>query len=286
MKLGVMSTLYQYIGLPVESYLKGIKDLGLNYIDLMTISDLKVNYLNNEKVKQVKSLLDETQLIPSCFIANVGGNGASSNKDLQKRTIDNVCKAIDVASDLGFPMVLFFPGEKESVTQYQKSWDNMRFYVDSILKKAVEKDIILTYENNPRIFRMLTSTDEAVKLHDEFTSTNLKVTVDIGHLTVLRESPAEIRKIKGKVIHAHITDNDSTTDTNETLGTGYTPIAECLQELKDAQIGETAKQRGLEPVAVIELNSPEKICLKSSHNLLVQSLDYLKNDLKMANLEF
>lgn len=285
MKLGVMSTLYQYIGLPVEEYLQPVKDLGLNYIDLMTINDLKIRHLDNERVKQVKKALDQSGLIPSCFIANVGGNGASSNEELQNKTIEAVYRAIDVASDLGFPLTLFFPGEKESGTPIEKSWENMKFYVDKLLTKAVKKNIILTFENNPRIFRMLNSTDEVVKLLDEFSSPNLKVTVDIGHLTIIRESPMEIRKLKGQVIHAHITDNDGTTDTNETLGTGYTPIAECLEELKLAQIEETAKQCGVEAVAVIELNSPEKISLKSSPNMLKRSLDYLKNELKMLNLE-
>jgi sugar phosphate isomerase/epimerase len=134
----------------------------------------------------------------------------------------------------------------------------------------------LTFENNPRIFRMVNSTDEAVRLIREVPSRFLQVTVDIGHFSVIRESPAEIRKLAGRVIHAHITDNDGTADTNETLGTGVSPIVECLRELHAAGIDQAAQAGGFEAVGVVELNSPEKLSLRSVDSVLDRSLEHLR----------
>jgi len=78
------------------------------------------------------------------------------------------------------------------------------------------------------------------------------------------------------VIHAHITDNDGTADTNEALGTGVSPIVECLQELRDAGIDQAARQRGFESVGVVELNSPEKLSLRSVDSILDRSVEYLQ----------
>ena len=147
-------------------------------------------------------------------------------------------KAIERASQLGFPMVLFFPGEKEPGTPPPNAWENMRSFVEQILRRAEQERIVLTFENNPRIFRMINSTDETARLLRELSSPFLQATVDIGHFSVIRESATEIRKLAGTVIHAHITDNDGTADTNEALGTGVAPIAECLQELHAAGVDE------------------------------------------------
>jgi len=276
MKLGVMSTMYQFVNLPTAEYLERFAKRGLKYVDLMTIGDLQLRYLSQEAVDSLRRTMHRLEMVPSCFIANVGGNGASSNIELRDRAVRLVSEAIKIASQLGFPMVLFFPGEKEPGTPPAKAWENMRSFAEQILRRAEQERIVLTFENNPRIFRMINSTDETARLLRELPSPFLQATVDIGHFSVIREPATEIRKLAGKVVHAHITDNDGTADTNEALGTGIAPIVECLQELHAAGVDETARQHGFEPVGVVELNSPEKLSLRSVDSILDRSLEYLQ----------
>lgn len=276
MKLGVMSTMYQFINVPTAEYLERFAKRGLKHVDLMTIGDLQLRYLSNEAMDGLRRAMNRLEMVPSCFIANVGGNGASSDNELRDKAVQLVGKAIEAASQLGFPMVLFFPGEKEPGTPPAKAWENMRSSAEQILRRAERERIVLTFENNPRIFRMINSTDETARLLRELSSPFLQATVDIGHFSVIRESATEIRKLAGNVVHAHITDNDGTADTNEALGTGIAPIRECLQELQAAGIDQAARQRGFEPVGVVELNSPEKLCLRSVDSILDRSVEYLR----------
>jgi len=276
MKLGAMSTMYQFVNVPAAEYLERFAKRGLKYVDLMTVGDLQLRYLSQEAVDGLRRTMHRLEMVPSCFIANVGGNGASSNIELRDRAVRLVSEAIGFASQLGFPMVLFFPGEKEPGTPPTKAWENMRSFVEQILRRAEQERIVLTFENNPRIFRMINSTDETARLLRELPSPFLQATVDIGHFSVIRESATEIRKLAGKVVHAHITDNDGTADTNEALGTGIAPIVEYLQELHAAGVDETARQLGFEPVGVVELNSPEKLSLRSVDSTLDRSLEYLQ----------
>jgi sugar phosphate isomerase/epimerase len=275
MKLGVMSTMYQFVNVPTAEFLERFAKRGLKHVDLMTIGDLQLRYLSREAVDSLRQTMNRLEMLPSCFIANVGGNGASSNVELRDRAVQLVSSAIGIASQLGFPMVLFFPGEREPGTPPTKAWENMRSSAEQILRRAEKERIVLTFENNPRIFRMINSTEETARLLRELPSPFLQATVDIGHFSVIRESATEIRKLAGNVVHAHITDNDGTSDTNETLGTGISPIVECLHELRAAGIDETARQHALEPVGVIEINSPEKLSLRSVDNILDRSLEYL-----------
>jgi hypothetical protein len=53
-------------------------------------------------------------------------------------------------------------------------------------------------------------------------------------------------------------------------------IVECLQELRAAGVDQTARQMGVEPVGVVELNSPEKLSLRSVDSILDRSLEYLR----------
>jgi len=274
-KLGAMSTMYQFVNVPTPEYLERFAKRGLKYLDLMTIGDLQLRYLTAEALESLRRTMDRLGMVPSCFIANVGGNGASSTVELRDRAVRLVSEAIGIASDLGFPMLLFFPGEKEPGTPPAQAWENMRSFVEQILRRAEQKRIVLTFENNPRIFRLVNSTDEVVRLLQELPSPLLQATVDIGHFSVIRESATEIRKLAGRVVHAHLTDNDGTADTNETLGTGISPIVECLQELRAAGVDQTARRLGVEPVGVIELNSPEKLSLRSVDSILDRSVEYL-----------
>ena len=276
MKLGVMSTMYQFVNLPTTEYLERFAKRGLKYVDLVTIGDLQLRYLSPEAVDSLRQTMNRLEMVPSCFIANVGGNGASSNAELRDRAVRLVSEAIKIASQLSFPMVLFFPGEKEPGTPPLKAWENMRSFVEQILRRAEQERRVLTFENNPRIFRMINSTEETARLLRELPSPFLQATVDIGHYSVIRESATEIRKLAGKVVHAHITDNDGTADTNEALGTGIAPIVECLQELQAAGVDPSARQLGFEPVGVIELNSPEKLSLRSVDSILDRSVEYLR----------
>lgn len=276
MKLGAMSTMYQFINLPTPEYLERFAKRGLKYVDLMTIGDLQLRYLSSEQLDLVRRTIQRLELTPSCFIANVGGNGASASLELRDRAVQSVSKAIDAAAALGFPLLLFFPGEKEPGTPPAQAWEHMRGSVERLLRHAEERRVILTFENNPRIFRMVNSTEETARLLREVPSRFLQATVDIGHFSVIREAATEIRKLAGRVVHAHITDNDGTADTNEALGTGVAPIVECLQELQSAGMDQAARQLGVEPVAVVELNSPEKLSLRSVDGLLDRSLEYLR----------
>jgi len=276
MNLGAMSSMYSYVGITSERYLEIFAQFNLGYIDIMTVGDLQTRYLNPEAVERLQNNITKLKLIPSCLIANVKGNGASSNEEFRNKTAEAVIQVIRIASQVGFPIVHLNLGEKEVGISHQQAWDNMKMYIWRCLECAEKERIILSFESNPRIFRMVNSTDEVARLLKEISSPYFKATVDIGHMTICREDPSEILKLKGQIIHAHITDNDGTSDTNETLGTGITPIAECLEKLYLAGIDDTARQCGFEPVAVIEIGSPDKLSLRSVDNILARSLEYLK----------
>ncbi len=83
MKLGVMSTMYQFVNVPTAEYLERFVKRGLKYVDLMTIGDLQLRYLSHEAVDSLRQTMKRLEMVPSCFIANVGGNGASSNVELR-----------------------------------------------------------------------------------------------------------------------------------------------------------------------------------------------------------
>ena len=87
MKLGAMSTMYQFLNVATTEYLERFAARGLKYVDLMTIGDLQLRYLSHEVVESLRQTMSRLDMRPSCFIANVGGNGASSNIELRDRAV-------------------------------------------------------------------------------------------------------------------------------------------------------------------------------------------------------
>ena len=62
---------------PPRSTLERFAKRGLKYVDLMTIGDLELRYPSKEAVDILRQTMNRLEIVPSCFIANVGGNGAT-----------------------------------------------------------------------------------------------------------------------------------------------------------------------------------------------------------------
>ena len=126
MKLGVMSTMYQFVNVPTAECLERYAKRGLKYVDLMTIGDLQLRYLSHEAVDSLRQTMNRLGMRPSCFIAHVGGNGASANIELCERATRLVSDAIGVASQLGFPAELEKRGQHSRSEPGVPSTDRFR----------------------------------------------------------------------------------------------------------------------------------------------------------------
>ena len=69
---------------------------------------------------------------------------------------------------------------------------------------------------------------------------NVKVTVDISHMWLMRILPAEIGRLRGRIAHVHIADCDGINHGDLPPGRGNTPFGEYIAAIRDTGFVGTA----------------------------------------------
>ena len=87
-------------------------------------------------------------------------------------------------------------------------------------------------ELEPFPLSILNDVDSMASFVDEVGSPAIQANIDISHLVLAGVEPAELRKLKGKAIHVHISDCDGKIHGDLPPGRGVVPFEGYLEEIK------------------------------------------------------
>ena len=82
----------------------------------------------------------------------------------------------------------------------------------------------------------LNSIPEMIRFVDECNHPRVKANIDISHLVLSDTSPADVKKLKGKAIHVHLSDCDGKVHGDLPPGRGVVKFAPYLQAIKELEI--------------------------------------------------
>ena len=172
--------------------------------------------LSNEKLKQIKSSLENKKLLVSNINANTvlgwnlkNGNDekfepslSNKNETLRKWRVEYTKKAIEVAAELSAPSVCITSGIKNTeifeneMTQINKS-------LSEILEFAEKNSILICMEYEPGL--LIEKSHDVFEVSKNFK--NLGLNLDTCHVEVSNEDFSKvIHKFKDKIFHTHISD--------------------------------------------------------------------------------
>jgi sugar phosphate isomerase/epimerase len=120
----------------------------------------------------------------------------------RERRIDLLCRAVDVAEELGAPVVSMWSG-----TGPQDAWDLLVEGVDRVLTHATRAGVTLAFEPEPGM--LVERLEDYERLERELGHPDaLAITLDIGHCICNEdESPEDcIRRAGDRLAHVHIED--------------------------------------------------------------------------------
>ena len=106
---------------------------------------------------------------------------------------------------------------------------------------------------------------------------NLFANVDVGHLAITREPPVALEKLRGRVLHVHISDNNGKIHANYIIGKGVTCIPGYIKKLIEMGIDETCAQHGEVTVASMELGEIGQE-IKDPDEYVRESLEYMEKN--------
>src|SRR6478672_4486286 len=217
MKLGLINSAWVQANQPTVCGLRMTKELGFDTIDIF--------------VDRLK--------LPIVSIACVAVGLIDFNPSVQRFHIDRVKKYLDLAYEYQAKNVLLVLGEyiwNQEVIPPAEQWrmgvENCRILGDYAANLGVQ----IALELEPFHLSLVNSVETMVRFLDDCNHEAVQANIDVSHLLLAKVEPAELRRLKGKAIHVHISDCDGKKHGDLPPGRGVVNFGPYLKEIKDLGI--------------------------------------------------
>jgi sugar phosphate isomerase/epimerase len=137
----------------------------------------------------------------------------------------------------------FVPGEymfQKKLLPPQSEWDLVVDATRQVGRHAAERGLELAIELLPFEFAFIKSIDDMERFLDEIGLDNVKATIDISHMWLMRIAPEQMNRLRGRIAHVHVSDCDGFNHGDLPPGRGNTPFAEYVAAIRDAGFSGTA----------------------------------------------
>jgi sugar phosphate isomerase/epimerase len=231
MKLGIINSAFYQAGVDTATGLKHIARIGFDCVDIHTeacdISKKEINLVANTCEKLGLPIIS----LPVCSLGL-----ADFAAPVREFHIERTKRFIDLAHTWGAKNVLLVLGEymwQREVIPTEAQWNWALKTCRHIGDYADKKKIDIALELEPFRLSLLNSVDAMVRFVDECDHPRIRANIDISHLVLSDTSAAEVKKLKGKAIHVHLSDCDGKVHGDLPPGRGVVKFGPYLQAIKE-----------------------------------------------------
>lgn len=254
MKLGVITSLWAWAeNLSLGQTLERIAALGIRYVDILGFLHGDRLLLSPSEKRRILERLQSLSLIPCSLVLLPPGNIASQDESEVKACWEYIRAGMEFMAFLGGDQVLFNGGKRTFSVPHQKSWDKAVTFMRRASEYAQEAGVFITLEAEPYVYFLVNDLDSTLRMVGEVDHPHFLAAVDLGHMNLSRDAPWALERLKGRIAHIHLSENDGLVHANQIIGTGTVPTGEYLQVLRDLRVEEECAEREIELVAALEL---------------------------------
>jgi len=237
MKLGLINSAWAQAGRETAFGIRMTKEIGFDTIDIFADpldTDAKER-------KLIKGECDRAGL-PIVSVACVAVGLVDFNPSVQRFHVNRVRRYLDMCKDFGADNLLLVLGEyiwEQQVIPPAEQWkigvDNTRVLGEHARTLGLE----IAIELEPFKLSLINSVDNMLRFLDDVGLPNVLANCDISHLHLVRAPFEDVRRLKGKIAHVHLSDCDGHVHGDLPPGRGVTPIKEYLKEIRDTGFDRT-----------------------------------------------
>jgi len=280
MRLGINNSIWEITGIGLHKSLDRINSLGFKYVDVLAYGSGDPRVLNQDERRKIAYKFQDLGLTSSGMVMLVPGNIASNDAKERERCLSYLKSCTEFQAELGGRQVLlgFGGGWKTLETGREEAWVNSVNFIKDYCEWLSNFDIFLTLELDPSVYYVINDTISMAKMIEDVDVPNLFANIDIGHLAITREPPKTLEKLKNRILHVHISDNDGKAHANWIIGRGVTRVSDYLRKLNKMGIDKTCNRYNEAAVASLELGEiGQKI--QDPDQYVRESLEYLSNNI-------
>jgi D-psicose/D-tagatose/L-ribulose 3-epimerase len=234
MKLGLINSAWAQAGKNTAWGIQQTKDLGFDTIDIFT-DPLDIDIRERQLIKRECDRVG----LPIVSIACVAVGLIDFNPSVQRFSIDRVKAYLDLAYEFAAKNVLLVLGEyiwNREVIPPAEQWKTGVANCRQLAEYAETLGVQIALELEPFHQSLLNTVDSMSQFITDVGHPALQANIDISHLRLMNIAPIELRKLKGKAIHVHISDCDGKVHGDLPPGRGVVDFIPYLQEIKDLGI--------------------------------------------------
>ncbi len=234
MRLGIINSAFVHAGVDTAAGLKHIARIGFDCVDIHTeavgISQKEISIVARTCAKLNLPIIS----LPVCSLGL-----ADFSEPVRNFHIERTKKFIDLAKTWQAKNVLLVLGEylwQREVIPPQSQWQWAIETCRRIGDYADKKKIDIALELEPFRLSLLNSINAMVRFVDECNHPRIRANLDISHLVLSDNGPEQVKKLKGKAIHIHLSDCDGKVHGDLPPGRGVVKFAPYLQAIKDLKM--------------------------------------------------
>jgi D-psicose/D-tagatose/L-ribulose 3-epimerase len=271
MKLGLINSAWAQAGRDTAFGIRMTREIGFDTIDIFT-DPLDIDIKERRLVKRE---CDKAGL-PIVSVACVAVGLVDFNPSVQRFHLHRCQAYLDLVYEFEARNLLLVLGEyiwQQEVIPPQEQWATAVRNLKALGDYAGNLGVQIALELEPFPLSLLNNVDSMVRFIDDVNHPAVKANIDVSHLQLARTRPEELRRLKGKAIHVHISDCDGKRHGDLPPGRGVVDFGPYLREIKDL---------GIDGAVSIELEySPEPDKIADWVREAYQATDRL---MKAANL--
>ncbi len=279
MKLGVVSSIWEWAGLSPFVGADRAASLGFKYVDVLAYGNAHPTKIKGTARKELAQKFRDLGLV-ACNMVTLPPNISLSDVRERQRQMDYLADCAEFQAELGGRQICLGMGggSLELDLGRERAWVNSVEFIREFAERLAKMKMLLTLEFDPFYFSVIQDTTTQEKIIAEVDMGNVFANVDLGHLAMTREPAGAMKKLKGTILHVHISDNDGETHSNSIIGTGVTAVADYMKALEEEmQVEETCEQQGEPAVVVLELGEAGQD-IKDPDSYVTKSLEYVKRN--------
>ncbi len=234
MKLGIINSVFYQTGMDTITGLNHISRIGFDCVDIAT----EAVGISKMEVSRVARTTEKLGL-PIVSLPFTALGLIDFQKAIRDFHVERSKKFIELARTWNARNILLVLGEyiwqREVIppeAQWQWALESCRRLGDF----ADKKNIDIALELEPFRLSLLNSVDSMVRFVNECEHPRVRANLDISHLVLSDAGPGEIKKLKGKVIHVHLSDCDGKVHGDLPPGRGVVKFAPYLQAIKELKL--------------------------------------------------
>jgi sugar phosphate isomerase/epimerase len=234
MKLGLINSAWVQANQPTAYGLRKTKEIGFDTVDIF-VDPLDLDARERRLIRDTCAELDLPIVSLPCVAVGLA-DPSSSVRAFHERRVEAY---LDLVYDYRAANVLVVIGEyiwnKEVIAQTDQ-WRWAAAGVRKLGLRARELGLKIMIELEPFPLSLVNDIDTMVDFLDEVDLDSVQANIDISHLALSKVKPEELRRLKGRVGHVHISDCDGRAHGDLPPGRGVVQFDGYLREIKALDI--------------------------------------------------